>query len=99
MSLHKFRAQNRKGKKKRDDNERRGLPTLIQVGMKNRQDYMEIYPDTNLEEVKKVGGCREQDSVYENEIEANKETIQGHLQIRWTWILIQNLDLVKQIRV
>ena len=53
--------QKRKEEKKRDDNERRGLQTLFQMGMKGE----------------KVGGLREQDSLYGNEIEANKEANSG----------------------
>ena len=50
MSLHKSGAQKRKEKKKRDDNERRGLQTLFQVGVKKKRDDVETYTDANLEE-------------------------------------------------
>ena len=40
MSLHKSGAQKRKEKRKRDDNERRGIQTLFQVaeGMKKKAE-------------------------------------------------------------
>jgi len=51
MPLHKSGAQKRKEKKKRADNERRGLQTLFQVGMWRKQDNVEIYTkDANFEE-------------------------------------------------
>ena len=41
------------------------------------QDDVETYMDANLEEGESVDGSREQDSLYGNEIEANKETNSG----------------------
>ena len=76
MPQHKSGAQEEE-KKKRDDNEGRGLQTLFHVGMKKKQDDLETYTDENLEEGESVDGCREEDSLYGNEIEANKETNSG----------------------
>jgi len=42
MSLHKSGAQKRKEKKKRANNERRGLQTLFQVGMRRTHHNVEI---------------------------------------------------------
>ena len=52
--------------------------------MTKRQDDVETYTDANLVEVVSVDGSREQDSLYGNEIEANKETNSGGVQIQWT---------------
>ena len=41
--------------------------------MKKKHD-VETYTDANLEEGEDVDGSNEQDSLYGNEIEANKET-------------------------
>jgi len=42
MSLHKSGAQKRKEKQKCADNERRGLQTLFQVGMRTKPHDVEI---------------------------------------------------------
>jgi len=58
MSLHKSGAQKRR-EKKCADNERRGLQTLFQVGMRQPHN-VEIYTkDAHFEEGESVGGSRE----------------------------------------
>ena len=42
--------------------------------MKKRQHDVETHLDINLDDGENVGGCREQESLYGNEITANKET-------------------------
>ena len=61
-------------RKKRDDNDRRGLQTLLQVDMEKKQDSVETHTDAYLEERESVDGSRELDSLYGDEIEAYKET-------------------------
>jgi len=85
MCLHKSRAQKRKEKKKRAENERRGLQTLFQVGMRRQQHNVKIYTkDANFEEGESVGGSLEKESRYGNKMEANRETTSRRVQIPWT---------------
>jgi len=77
-SLHKSEAQNRKEKKKRADNEGRGLQTLFQAGMRRKQHNVEIYTkDANFDEGESVGGNREKESRYGNKMEAKRKTTSG----------------------
>ena len=46
------------------------------MGVKKKRDDVETYTDANLEEGECVGGS-EQDNLYGNENEANKETDSG----------------------
>ena len=45
--------------------------------MGKKQDDVETYTDAHMEEGESVDGSREQDSLFINEIEANKETNSG----------------------
>jgi len=78
MSLRISGAQKRKEKKKHANNEKRGLQTLFQVGMRKKQHNVEIYTKyANFEEGESVGGSREKESRYGNKMEANRETTFG----------------------
>ena len=74
MYVPKSGAQKRKAKKKRSDNESRGLQTLFQVGVNKKRDDVATYSDTSLEVKENVDGCHVQDSLHEKKIEAIKET-------------------------
>ena len=50
------------------------MQTLFQCGIKKGQYDFKKYTDANLEEGESVGNSRDQDSLYGNEIEANKNT-------------------------
>jgi len=85
MSLHKSGAQKRKGKKKRADNERRGLQTLFQVDMRRKQHIVEIYTkDANFEETESVVAVVEKRADMEIRWKLIEKQLPGHVQIPWT---------------
>ena len=65
MYVHKSGAQKRKEKRKRDDNERKGLQTLFQFGIKKSQDDFKTCTNADLVEMesdKRESGTSNQDS-------------------------------------
>ena len=76
MYVHKSGAQKRKEKRKRDDNERKGLQTLFQFGIKKSQDDFKTCTNANLVEMesdKRESDTSNQDSRCRSESQANEE--------------------------
>ena len=76
MYVHKSGAQKRKEKRKRDDNERKGLQTLFQFGIKKSQDDFKTCTNADLVEMesdKRESDTSNQDSRCRSESQANEE--------------------------
>ena len=76
MYVRKSGAQKRKEKRKRDDNERKGLQTLFQFGIKKSQDDFKTCTNADLVEMesdKRESDTSNQDSRCRSESQANEE--------------------------